>query len=79
MDGFQPGQANDAVKFADNTIKVRDNIIARIPDVAGIKANADLILKCNTFQDGADFLKAAPHFRTLASHGLKKQRRLLFS
>lgn len=53
------------------------NVIAAIPDMAGIEADAKFFLMVDAVDDGAQFLKAASDFRTFACHGLKKHRCLL--
>ena len=53
------------------------NVIAAIPDMAGIEADANFFLMIDAVDDGAQFLKAASDFRAFACHGLKKHRCLL--
>ena len=43
VDGTQAVEADDAVKFREHAVEVMDDVIASVPDVAGVKADAEMI------------------------------------
>ena len=42
MNGIQPVQADHPVKFGEHFVQMIDNIISGVPDMTGVKTDADL-------------------------------------
>ena len=77
MDGTQSVKTDDAVKLREHAIEVAHNVIARVPDMARIEADAKMIRELHAVDDRAQFLERPPDLRALARHRLKQHRRRL--
>ena len=77
MDGLQAGKADALVKAGEYAIEVVYDIVAAVPDMAGIEADAQLAAAVYLLDDSRDFLKAAANLSTFAGHGLQQYGRRL--
>ena len=53
------------------------DVVAAVPDVAGVEADTELVIVFDAVDDGAQFLKRAADLRALARHRLQEHGRLL--
>ena len=74
---MQALEPDHAVKLREHAVEVACDVIARIPDVARIEADAEMITKLHAIDDGTKFLERPSDFRALARHRLEKHRRRL--
>ena len=66
VDGAQTGKTDDAVKFGENLIQVIDDVIAAIPDMAGIQADTEMVGELNAVDDFPKLFKAAADFTSFS-------------
>ena len=66
VDGAQTGKTDDAVKFGENLIQVIDDVIAAIPDMAGIQADTEMVGEFNAVDDFPKLFKAAADFTSFS-------------
>ena len=74
VNGFQTIQTDYFVKFRKYTIQIANDVIACVPYMTGIQANAQLLRKLHPVQDLPELLKPASHLAALSGHGLQKHR-----
>ena len=68
-DAFQP---HCLVKGRQHPVQVAGDIVARVADVAGVQANAQLVAQRHPVDDFPQLLKAAAHLAALARHGFQQ-------
>ena len=61
MNRTQTLQADYLVKAGQHPVQVLHQIIAPVPDMAGVQADAQLVLQLHTVDDLPQFFKAAAH------------------
>ena len=71
MNGPEMVQAQYLVKFLQHTIQAAGNVIAPVPDMAGVQADVEL-RALHRIQDHPQLLKPAADFRSFARHGLQQ-------
>ena len=69
---LEPVKTDYLIKFLQNAVKIINNVIAGIINMARIKANADFIIKLHLINNCTKFLKASANLRSLACHGFKQ-------
>ena len=74
MHGLQPVQAHHPVKLREHPIQVVFDVIASVPDVAGVQTDAQMLRVLHPVDDGAQVLEPAAHLAALARHGLQQHR-----
>ena len=72
---MQTPEPDHAVKLREHAVKVAGNVIPRVPDVARVEADADMLLQLHAVDDGAQLLKAAADLAALSGHGLEQDGR----
>ena len=75
MHGVQALEPNHAVKLREHAVEVAGNVIPRVPDVARIEADADVLPQLHAVDDGAQLLEAAANLAAFAGHGLEQDGR----
>ena len=73
--GVQTLEPDHAVKLREHAVKVAGDVIPRVPDVAGVEADADMLLQLHAVDDGAQLFEAAADLTALAGHGLEQHGR----
>lgn len=68
---------DDAVELREYLVEVIADVVAAVPDVAGVEAYAELVISFDAVDDGAQFFKRAADFRALARHRFQEDGRLL--
>ena len=77
VDGMEVGQPDHAIELVKDAVEVIDDVVAGIPDVAGIETDAELFLAVHAVDDGGELFEAASDLRALARHGFQENQRLL--
>ena len=72
---MQTPEPDHAVKLREHAVKVAGNVIPRVPDVARVEADADVLLQLHAVDDSAQLLKAAADLAAFAGHGLEQHGR----
>ena len=75
MNRLQSVKTHRTVKLFQHSVKVSDNIVAAVPDVARVEADADVLRQLHAVDDGAQLLEAAADLAALAGHGLEQDGR----
>ena len=73
--GVQALEPDHAVKLREHTVKVAGDVIPRVPDVARVEADADVLRQLHAVNDGAQLLEAAADLAAFAGHGLEQDGR----
>ena len=76
MNGLQAANADDAIESFEYPVKVIDDVVAGIVDVAGIETNPHFFLKRHAIENALKLLEGPPDLAALASHRLEQDRRL---
>ena len=75
MHRLQPVQTDDLIEPRQNSIQIVQQIISGVPGVAGVEADADMVLAFEPVNNFSQFLKTSAEFRALSSHRLQQYRR----
>ena len=73
MQRLQLVQAQDPVKFTENAIQIRNNVITAVVHMTGVQTDAH-IAAAHRIHDGLQFFKSAANFTALAGHGFQQHR-----
>ena len=74
VERVQPVKPDNLVKLSQNTVKVGFYIVAAVPNVAGVKANSELVLEAfsaernSQIQNALYLLEPSADFTALACH-----------
>ena len=71
MDGFQPVEADDLVELAHHAVEVSRYVIACVPDMARVQADAHVVGQLHAVDNACDFLERAPDFASFSCHRLE--------
>ena len=76
-DGARARKSYGAINVCASLIEIPSDIVAGVPDVAGIETDTEQLRVFYAVDDGTKLFKAPSYFRTLAGHGLKQHGGLL--
>ena len=71
---MQALEPDHAVKLREHAVEVAGNVIPRVPDMARVEADADVLRQLHAVDDLAQLLKLSADLAALSGHRLQKHR-----
>ena len=71
---LEPVKTDHAVKLGKHRVRVGDDVVAAVPDVACVETDAELVFKLHAVDDLAQLLKLSADLAALSGHRLQKHR-----
>ena len=78
MERLEALEADRAVELVEDAVEVAGYVIAAIPHMAGIEADAERIGAAGPLYDAGELLEGTPDLGSLARHGLEQDGRAHF-
>ena len=73
--GAQPVEPDDLVEARQHAVEVADDIVSRVPDVAGVEAHAELLAEPDAVDDLPELFEGTADLRALARHRFEQNGR----